>query len=57
MTPPRISPTIAGWPIRLKTSSPSLAARRTTKRSVRTPAASLVAARGGRRGSIASGYA
>ena len=42
-TPPRISPTIAGCPIRLKTSSPSLAASRTRKRSVRTPAASAAA--------------
>src|SRR3970040_2202865 len=34
-TPPRISPTSAGWPIRLKTSSPILAASRTTKSWVR----------------------
>src|SRR3972149_11921661 len=30
-TPPRISPPSAGWPIRLKISSPILAANRTTK--------------------------
>ena len=42
-TPPRISPTIAGCPIRLKTSSPSFAASRTRKRSVRTEAVSPAA--------------
>ena len=37
-TPARISPTIEGWFRRLKSSSPSFAASRTTKRSVRIPA-------------------
>jgi hypothetical protein len=46
MTPARISPTIAGCPIRLKISSPIFAASRTTKRSVTTAATSVVAARG-----------
>jgi hypothetical protein len=55
--PPRISPTIAGCPIRLKTSSPSLAASRTRKRSVRTPAVSVAASGREASGSIAAGYA
>jgi hypothetical protein len=55
-SPPRISPTIAGCPIRLKTSSPSLAATRTRKRSVRTPAVSLAEAIGRDVRSIAPGY-
>jgi hypothetical protein len=48
MTPARISPMIDGWPIRLKTSSPTLAARRMTKRSVTTSATSVLAAIGSR---------
>jgi hypothetical protein len=40
----------------LKTSSPSFAARRTRKRSVRTPAASPVAAMGREKASIGPGY-